>query len=77
VASFGCAARRNPRQARRGTLVQFDLGLISATGTASPAERRSVAIRRPACTAGRTALACSPIAATVRSMSALSSASPQ
>src|ERR1700722_13140563 len=51
--------------------------LISASGAARPAERRTVAIRRPGCTASRTSPTCGASAAAVRSMSCTSSASPQ
>ena len=62
--------RQGHRESRVGQL-------ISATGTARPAERRSVAIRRPGCTAGRTEPAISPSPATVRSRSSMRSARPQ
>jgi hypothetical protein len=51
--------------------------LISASGTASPAERRTVAMRLPGCTAARTSLTCGANRSTARSISSTASASPQ
>ena len=52
-------------------------GVISATGTVRPAERRRVAMRRPGWTAGRISLTRSPSPATVASRSGATKARPQ